>query len=273
MQNDRLLASGALLFVIAAHIGAFILSLYLHVNMPKLDISSDSLSYVDLSGMSMAGSSGGPVPEAAPAAAPEPVQTPAPKPQPKETPKVKPVVRPDAPRNDVATAPKEKVKPETKTEPKPPTQQQEVPPRSATGGGNSGNHTAQGTDGGGGGQSGSGAANQGSGRGSGSGTQDGGNGGGAVVPATHLGSHLNNPRPPYPEMSRELGEEGTVGLRVAVTADGRAQSVTVVKRSGYPRLDRAAKAAVEKYRFQPATRGGMPIPYKYTFSISFSLDN
>ena len=93
------------------------------------------------------------------------------------------------------------------------------------------------------------------------------------MPATHLGGHLNNPRPPYPEMSRELGEEGVVGLRVSVTADGRAQSVTVVKRSGYPRLDRAAKTAVEKYRFRPATRGGTPIPYNYTFSITFSLNN
>ena len=92
-----------------------------------------------------------------------------------------------------------------------------------------------------------------------------------MVPPTHIGGHLGNPKPPYPALSRENGEEGRVGLRVQVSADGRAQSVAVVKGSGYPRLDRSAKNAVERYRFSPATRGGVPIAYSYTFSINFSL--
>lgn len=293
MQNDRLLAPGALLFVVLAHIGAFILSLYLHVNMPKLDISSDSLSYVDLSGLSAAGAGGGPAPEAPPAATanPVPAQPPRPQAKPRETPApkpaLKPVIRPDAPRSDAVPVPKQETRPDPKPEPKPETRaetrqpvreaapiQQETP-RSETAAGSQNARTAPGGEGGGGAQSGSGrgAAQQGSGSGSGGSSQDGGNSGGTLVPATHLGGHLNNPRPPYPPMSLELGEEGVVGLRVAVTADGRAQSVTVVKRSGYPRLDRAAKTAVEKYRFRPATRGGTPIPYNYTFSVTFSLPN
>lgn len=102
--------------------------------------------------------------------------------------------------------------------------------------------------------------------------KEGGNSEGAVVPATHIGGHLNNPKPPYPQQSKMRGEEGSVGLRVKVTADGRAASVEVVKSSGYSRLDNSAKKAVENYRFSPARQGGRAIPFTYTFSINFKLN-
>ena len=108
------------------------------------------------------------------------------------------------------------------------------------------------------------------GRGSSSATTGGGSGN-DIVPATHIGGHLNNPRPPLPRLSLEKDEQGSVGLRVQVSAEGRAMSVVVSKSSGFPRLDRAAKTAVEKYRFRPATRGGVPIPFSYDFSINFSF--
>ena len=108
------------------------------------------------------------------------------------------------------------------------------------------------------------------GRGSGSATTGAGSGN-EIIPATHIGGHLNNPHPPYPPLSLENDEKGSVGLRVQVSAEGRAMSVEVSKSSGFPRLDRAAKTAVEKYRFRPATRGGVPIPFTYTFSINFSF--
>lgn len=92
-----------------------------------------------------------------------------------------------------------------------------------------------------------------------------------VVPPTHIGGHLGNPRPVYPPLSIELGEAGAVGLRVAVSADGRAQEVSVARSSGFPRLDRAALQAVRNWRFRPATRGGEAIPYTYVFNVDFDL--
>lgn len=92
-----------------------------------------------------------------------------------------------------------------------------------------------------------------------------------VVPPTHIGGHLGNPRPAYPPLSIELGEAGAVGLRVAVGADGRAQEVSVARSSGFPRLDRAALQAVRNWRFRPATRGGEAIPYTYVFNVDFDL--
>lgn len=92
-----------------------------------------------------------------------------------------------------------------------------------------------------------------------------------IVPPTHIGGHLGNPRPAYPPLSIELGEAGAVGLRVAVGADGRAQEVSVARSSGFPRLDRAALQAVRNWRFRPATRGGEAIPYTYVFNVDFDL--
>ncbi|MDC7712498.1 energy transducer TonB [Vogesella indigofera] len=92
-----------------------------------------------------------------------------------------------------------------------------------------------------------------------------------VIPPTHIGGHLGNPRPVYPPLSIELGEAGAVGLRVAVSADGRAQEVSVARSSGFPRLDRAALQAVRNWRFRPATRGGEAIPYAYVFNVDFDL--
>nr|WP_240352335.1 energy transducer TonB [Chromobacterium alkanivorans] len=82
---------------------------------------------------------------------------------------------------------------------------------------------------------------------------------GADSVALYRAEYLNNPQPEYPERSRENGEQGTVLLRVEVGAAGRAGEVAVASSSGYPRLDRAAKAAVERWRFAPARRNGQAV--------------
>ncbi|GHD80826.1 energy transducer TonB [Vogesella fluminis] len=92
-----------------------------------------------------------------------------------------------------------------------------------------------------------------------------------IVPPTHIGGHLGNPRPVYPPLSIELGEAGAVGLRVAVGADGRAQEVSIARSSGFPRLDRAALQAVRNWRFRPAMRGNEAIPFTYVFNVDFDL--
>ena len=90
---------------------------------------------------------------------------------------------------------------------------------------------------------------------------------------THIGGHLHNPRPAYPEFSKENGEQGEVTLSVMVEPNGRASAVDVVQGSGYARLDRAAHDTVlNQYRFTPATRGGEAIAYRYRFSIVFKLN-
>ena len=83
--------------------------------------------------------------------------------------------------------------------------------------------------------------------------------------------YLDNPKPPYPSLSRRMGEEGEVRLRVHVDAMGNAQQVDIARSSGFPRLDQAALDTVKQWRFVPARQGDQPIPAWVIVPIQFSL--
>ncbi len=76
--------------------------------------------------------------------------------------------------------------------------------------------------------------------------------------------------PPYPSVSRRLGETGKVVLRVELDETGRVSAAKVITRSGYPRLDEAALATVRTWRCQPAQRDGQAVravalqPFEFT---------
>lgn len=83
--------------------------------------------------------------------------------------------------------------------------------------------------------------------------------------------YLNNPRPAYPAMSRRLGEQGKVVLRVLVSGEGRAREVQVKVGSGSARLDQAAREAVERWRFVPARQGNEAVETWVLVPIAFNL--
>jgi protein TonB len=85
--------------------------------------------------------------------------------------------------------------------------------------------------------------------------------------------YLQNSKPAYPPMSRRLGEDGKVVLRVRVSAQGLPLTVEVSKSSGFPRLDDAARAAVERWRFVPARQGNEPIEASVLVPLNFTLSN
>ena len=97
------------------------------------------------------------------------------------------------------------------------------------------------------------------------------NNGEIKVPREYLGSYLPGLNPVYPVESQEAGEQGVVVVSVSVDANGKAVDVRVVKSSGSSRLDRSARQAVQRHRFKPATRDGIPISYKYNFNVKFSI--
>ncbi len=94
----------------------------------------------------------------------------------------------------------------------------------------------------------------------------------AVLPPRFDAEYLDNPRPNYPALSRRLGEEGKLLLRVWVGADGRAREVQVKEGSGFARLDQAARDAVGRWRFVPARRGSEAIEGWVLVPISFALN-
>ena len=93
---------------------------------------------------------------------------------------------------------------------------------------------------------------------------------GAVVPPGP-DTRYQNTAPSYPETARMRGEQGTVGLELAVGPDGRVMGVTVARSSGSPMLDAAARRAVQEWRFRPATRDGEAVPGSIRTSVHFRL--
>jgi len=94
-----------------------------------------------------------------------------------------------------------------------------------------------------------------------------------VIPPRFDAAYLNNPVPKYPSLSRRLGEEGVVMLRVYVAPDGTAREVQVRTSSGSPRLDRSAAEAVERWKFVPAREGDRPVGAWVLVPVRFSLSD
>ena len=93
-----------------------------------------------------------------------------------------------------------------------------------------------------------------------------------VQPSTNA-AHLNNPKPPYPPMSKRLGETGRVVVRVLIGPDGRAQEARVQRSSGFERLDQVAlETARDVWRYRPGTRNGVPEAMWFNVPLDFRLD-
>jgi protein TonB len=91
------------------------------------------------------------------------------------------------------------------------------------------------------------------------------------LPSTDA-DYLDNPPPPYPPMSRRLGEQGKVVVRVLISAEGTARDAVVRQSSGYPRLDQAALETVRKWRYVPGKRDGVPEAMWFNVPINFVLE-
>lgn len=85
-------------------------------------------------------------------------------------------------------------------------------------------------------------------------------------------TYLNNPKPGYPAISKRMGEQGKVVLRVLIGTDGLPQKVEINKSSGYDRLDRQAQEAVMRWRFVPGKRNGVPEAMWSLVPINFVLE-
>lgn len=86
-------------------------------------------------------------------------------------------------------------------------------------------------------------------------------------------AYLNNPPPAYPSLSRRIGEEGRVVLRVLVGVNGKPEKVEIENGSGSQRLDNAALEAVRNWKFIPARRNNEAISAYVLVPVKFSLDS
>ncbi len=65
--------------------------------------------------------------------------------------------------------------------------------------------------------------------------------------------------PDYPAISRRMGEEGKLVLRVELDETGHIDEAKVINSSGYERLDAAALTAVKSWQCNPSLRNGQPV--------------
>jgi protein TonB len=95
---------------------------------------------------------------------------------------------------------------------------------------------------------------------------------GPLLPPRPISGLASNAKPAYPVAARSRHQQGRVVLRVEVSADGLPLRVTVASSSNHPALDEAALAAVKRWRFSPATRGGVPVAGTAEIPVEFRLE-
>lgn len=283
MKNERMLTPATLAWVAAVH--AVLLAWGWQIKPPKPLLSGD-IQFVDLAAFGSpdggAGAAAQPAPEpakpAAPKAQPKAAETPKLPKQPpvREKPAVKAVIT-DQPKADMRvpqerapqpakpqTPPREQPKREAAAE-TPGVSKAAAPsdaaaPKSAAAGEGKGEAKSQGTGKAAGSGKGDAPAGSPNGNASGGGTQAGGSAGNPVKASGSI------PRPAYPPLSQENGEEGTVVLKVLVSPGGQVQKVSVAKSSGFSRLDRAASNGAKNGRFNVSAWTEFTVP------VSFRLE-
>jgi TonB family protein len=92
----------------------------------------------------------------------------------------------------------------------------------------------------------------------------------AVPPGGTQPEELDRVVPRYPGSARRAGVQGAVVVRGIVRKDGTIDNVEVIK--DLPQgLGEAARSAVSRWRFRPATFRGEPIDVYYTVTVNFRL--
>lgn len=93
----------------------------------------------------------------------------------------------------------------------------------------------------------------------------------AFTEASFRANYLHNPKPDYPAIAKSRGWQGKVMLRVQVSAEGTALSVSVETSSGHEMLDESAVEAVQKWKFIAAKRGDTAVASTVIVPIVFTL--
>jgi protein TonB len=82
-----------------------------------------------------------------------------------------------------------------------------------------------------------------------------------------------NFQPDYPADERRAGRQGRVVVRVLIGVDGRVKQVQRVSAASDSFFEATERRALQKWRFKPGTRDGVPIETWYTTGVSFVLND
>jgi len=79
------------------------------------------------------------------------------------------------------------------------------------------------------------------------------------------------PLPRIKNRSKEIKQDGTISLRLTIGANGRVKEIDVLE--SLPGVTDKVVAAVQQWKFKPATRNGMPVEGSFPVDISFKSGN
>jgi len=99
-----------------------------------------------------------------------------------------------------------------------------------------------------------------------------GNAAAASAGGTHPAVLLRNVPPRYPTTAVRANQEGWVEVTFTVTPEGTVDDVKVVDAEPRHVFDRAATEAASRWKFQPATQDGNPVPSQDKRRIVFKLN-
>ena len=83
--------------------------------------------------------------------------------------------------------------------------------------------------------------------------------------------YIKAPQLIYPNLSRRLGESGTVVLRILINEKGLPEQILIQKSTGYSNLDEAGRQAAQRALFKPMIENGKPVPVYVLVPLTFQL--
>lgn len=95
---------------------------------------------------------------------------------------------------------------------------------------------------------------------------------GHVIKVQANPNYFQNPPPEYPDLAKQMRQEGLVMLAVDVDREGIPIQVEIKKSSGFRLLDQAAVKAVKHWKFQPGRIGDFPVVSEVTVPVRFRLE-
>ena len=85
--------------------------------------------------------------------------------------------------------------------------------------------------------------------------------------------YIQAPQPIYPQMSKRMGEQGRVMLRILVNEKGMPDQVLVYTSSGSARLDEAGRQAALRAQFKPHMEDGHAVAVYVIVPLNFQLSS
>ncbi len=83
----------------------------------------------------------------------------------------------------------------------------------------------------------------------------------------------SSPAPEYPAVAKRRGWQGKVQFEVLVLENGRVGNLEILVSSGYKSLDHAARKAIYRWKFQPASSYGVAVESRVVVPVVFKLDD